>query len=68
MGGSVPGVALSGHRATWPESRDWPLSRTGLAAAWVYRIFAKCQLRHLTQIRIKAFFMCQVELIIYIYS
>lgn len=55
-------------RATWPESRDWLLARTGLAAAWVYRIFAKCQLRHLTQIRIKTFFLCQVELIIYIYS
>lgn len=54
--------------ATWPESRDWLLARTSLGAARVYRILAKCQLRHLTQIQIKAFFLCQVELIIYIYS
>lgn len=58
------GTPSLGLRLSWEP----PLGGPGPGAACAGKILAKCQLRHLTQIWIKAFFLCQVELIIYIYS
>lgn len=67
--GLVPGAHLLAQCClAWDSAGNGCVQGPGSHAAHIGRILAKCQLRYLTQIWVKALFLFQVELIIYIYS